>query len=56
MKDDFAFVEYANVKSASEAIKEMRNYELNGQRLMVEEARPKEYESITYYLSFSSIQ
>jgi len=45
MKDDFAFVEYAHMHSAAKALNELNGTKLGGQRIQVEEARPKEGES-----------
>jgi len=45
IKDDYAFVEYANANSACEALKEMNGKEFKGTKMVVEEARPKEYEN-----------
>lgn len=41
----FAFVEYATDAEADEAIKKFNNYELDGRKLVVNEARPKENRS-----------
>ena len=38
----FAFVEYATDAEADEAVKKFNNYELDGRKLVVNEARPKE--------------
>ena len=38
----FAFVEMSNDQEAEEAIKKMNNYELDGRKLVVNIARPKE--------------
>src|SRR3990170_249056 len=38
----FAFLEYATDAEADEAIKKFNNYELDGRKLVVNEARPKE--------------
>jgi len=45
MKDDYAFVEFSNIHSASRAFTEMNGYRLGGQKLQVEEAKPKEGET-----------
>mgnify|MGYP003394590327 CR=1 FL=1 len=38
----FAFVEYGTDAEADEAIKKFNNFELDGRKLVVNEARPKE--------------
>lgn len=45
MKDDFAFVEYAHMHSAAKALNELNGARLGGQKIQVEEARPKEGDS-----------
>ena len=42
MKDDFAFIEYAHIHSASKALAELNGGRLAGQKIQVEEARPKD--------------
>lgn len=42
MKDDFAFVEYSHMHSAAKALNELNGARLGGQKIQVEEARPKE--------------
>lgn len=44
MKDDFAFVEYAHMHSAAKALNELNGARMGGQKIQVEEARPKEGE------------
>lgn len=45
MKDDYAFVEFTNLQAATRAHTEMNGYRLGGQKLQVEEAKPKEGET-----------
>jgi len=47
MKDDFAFLEFANSKQAQNALKELNGYSIGGSRLVVEAARPKEEDQAT---------
>jgi len=44
MKDDFAFVEFANLQSAAKALLEMNGAKLGGSKIMVEEAKPRDGE------------
>ena len=41
----FAFVEMAKEEDAKEAIKKLNNYELDGRKIVVNEARPQENRS-----------
>lgn len=48
MKDDFAFIEYAHIHSASKALGELNGGRLAGQKIQVEEARPKDGETTNH--------
>jgi RNA recognition motif-containing protein len=44
MKDDFAFIEFNNIQSATKALLEMNGAKLCNSKIMVEEAKPREGE------------
>ena len=41
-KDDYAFIEFATLDGANNSIKNMNGYNINGSRILVEQARPKD--------------
>lgn len=41
-KEDYAFIEFADSQFATQAVKEMNNYSMNGTKIVVEVARPKD--------------
>jgi len=55
MKDDYAFVEFTNIHSATRAYNEMNGHRLGGQKLQVEEAKPKEGETHVPLKNISSM-
>ena len=42
MKDDYAFLEYTTTNAAAKALAAMNGVRLAGNKIIVEEARPKE--------------
>ena len=45
IKDEYAFIEFANLRSAEEALDELNGYNLKGGRLLVEESKPRNKDS-----------
>ena len=46
MKDDYAFLEFSTIQSATKALVEMNGAKICGSKLIVEEAKPREGEII----------
>ena len=42
MKEDYAFIEYANTGAAARALTELNGARISGSKIVVEEAKPKE--------------
>lgn len=42
MKDDYSFIEFANIPAASRALVELNGSRVAGSKIVVEEAKPKD--------------